>query len=250
VADQPAARAEHRVAVVGSDPELQELLCDVLDMAGYRPSAVPRDAESLEAVAQAHPELIVLDLGMTDAGSSSGWTFLRALRRHRTLGMVPVLVCSADVSALRERAEQLSRDSLVATLEKPFALADLERAVAALLDGTPLPGWDDRTDLVLVADAEANIIDASGAALALLGLSADEIRHRRVSDVVADGDPWTREQWLRYREEGRWNGGVTLKASDGREIQAQADAQIVTIDDRAWHVSRLSLPAEGQPASR
>lgn len=242
-------RTEQRIAVVSNEADLREVICEVLELKGYRPSAYARDVGTVEAVARSHPELVVLDLGLSGDGSPDGWTFLGQLRGHPTLGMVPVLVSSADVTALRDRAEQLTSDSMVASLEQPFMVDDLERAVTALLDGTPIPGWDDSRDVVLIADAEANLIDASEAALALLGLSAEEVRHRSVSEVVADGDPWTREEWRRYREEGRWEGDVTLKTADGRRIPAVADAQVVTIADRAWHVSRLSIDDPGQSSS-
>jgi hypothetical protein len=52
---------------------------------------------------------------------------------HESLAAVPILVCSADLSELRGRTEQIGSSERLEMLAKPFDLDTLERTVERLL---------------------------------------------------------------------------------------------------------------------
>lgn len=234
--------ARERIVIVDDSQEIRELLSELLEGAGYEVVTFPGDALQPEQLAAARPDLMILDLILPGPGAQmSGWDYLRLARSHRTLQQVPVLLCSADIDALRTRRDEFAGDPMVRTLEKPFGIAELESAVAAAIGARPFPSWDDDADLVLVADQEANLVDASTAILRVLGLSLAELRTRRVADIVAYSREWTEREWRRYLERGTWSGRVALLAADGRRISASAQAEVVEGASDLVHVSRLVL---------
>lgn len=244
-----------RVAIIDDSAEIRDLLTDILFAVGY--DAVRFDGEGEDLVlrlADAQPDLIILDLLLRGPSSTvSGWDLFRLVRHHRELRDVPILVCSADVQALRARHADFSADPQVSALEKPFTVDDLETAVMGLVAAQALPVWDDEADLVLVADRDSNLVHASSAAVERLGIPLAELRRLRVADIVAYGRAWTDREWNRYLEERRWEGTVTLRARDGRELPARGRADIVEGGSGIWHVSRLILDehpplGEGSPA--
>jgi DNA-binding response OmpR family regulator len=66
-------------------------------------------------------------------GAVSGWEIVTLSRAHAALAEVPILVCSADVSALRERADELARIGNVHVLEKPFSIDEITEVVERLV---------------------------------------------------------------------------------------------------------------------
>jgi DNA-binding response OmpR family regulator len=69
-------------------------------------------------------------------GGASGWEIVTLARADGRLSAVPVLICSADVTGLRDRAEELERVGNVHVLSKPFGVDELTDAVSGLLDRT------------------------------------------------------------------------------------------------------------------
>lgn len=232
-----------RIAVIDDSREIRELLHDLLSADGYVVTAFSGDETSILAdLAGAAPDLIILDLLLGDGTDGlSGWDLLALARRHRDLRGVPILVCSADVRAMRARRGQFDRDPRTRALEKPFSIDALERSVADLVAAQSLPAWDEEADLVLVADRDAKLVHASMAMLSLLGTSREELRRLEVADIVADGRGWASREWARYLQERQWEGDVTLLTPDGRRLRAHSRADIVEGDSAVWHVSRLTL---------
>lgn len=235
-----------RVAVIDDSEEIRDLLRDLLSADGYEVSAFSGgEASLLSDLVATGPALIVLDLLLGDGTSGpSGWELFALARRHRDLRRVPILVCSADVRAMRARRSEFERDPRTRALEKPFSIDALERSVADLVTAQSLPAWDDAADLVLVADRDARLVHASMAMLSLLGASREELRGLEVADIVAYGREWTAREWNRYLDERRWEGEVTLLTTDGRRLPARGRADIVEGDSAVWHVSRLELQSE------
>lgn len=65
-----------------------------------------------------------------------GWEIAQKVRADRTLNDLPVLVCSADVEALKAIAADLAAMPRVATLAKPFRIDDLTAVIDRLLAET------------------------------------------------------------------------------------------------------------------
>lgn len=232
-----------RVAIIDDSAEIRDLLTEILSGDGYEVVQFDGEGEDLVSrLAEAQPDLIILDLLMRSPSSTvSGWDLFRLVRHHLELRGVPILVCSADVQALRARRTDFAADPQVRALEKPFTVDDLETAVMGLVAAHALPVWDDEADLVLVADRDSNLVHASSAAVERLGIPLAELRRLRVADIVAYGREWTDREWNRYLEERRWEGIVTLRTRDGRELAARGRADIVKGGSGIWHVSRLTL---------
>lgn len=149
-----------RVAVVDDDEEFASLMEALLDEEGYtfvRPEIGAGDPA--EGVVAAQADVVVLDLrGVYEDG---GLALLGRLRANPSLSDLPVLICSADIQALRAHAAELAGMPGVAALEKPFRIEALMGALERLLAGSMHP------PAVGTPDPEASF--ALGQMLARLG---------------------------------------------------------------------------------
>ena len=73
-------------------------------------------------------------------GGASGWEIVVLSRADDRLATLPILVCSADVAALREKGEELERIGNVHILEKPFGIDEITDIVERLVGiASPVP---------------------------------------------------------------------------------------------------------------
>lgn len=121
-----------RVVIVDDSPEVLSVIGDVLRQAGpYQVSQVPGDSTRLSDITQASPDLLIVDLRL--GGRDEGWRLVQAMRADPHLAEVPVVLCSADIQQLRERAEEIAATPDVVTLEKPFSIDELEVLLRATI---------------------------------------------------------------------------------------------------------------------
>jgi CheY-like chemotaxis protein len=116
------------VMVVDDDEDWRELVVQFLSDAGFEAVGARHGREALARIrgGDRTPDLILLDLEMP---VMSGWEFRREQLRDSALAGVPVLVASsAD-------PDGLAADGY---LPKPYAAADLLRAIAGLRAGSPI----------------------------------------------------------------------------------------------------------------
>ncbi|MGH2353490.1 MAG: response regulator [Chloroflexota bacterium] len=111
-----------RILVVDDDADIRYVLSVVLEEDGYQVVTATDGADALAAVAQAPPDLILLDLVMP---VMDGWQFAAAYRRTPP-PLAPILVYSAH--RLDER--DLEEIAPAGVLEKPCDLDTLLAAVA------------------------------------------------------------------------------------------------------------------------
>ena len=124
-----------RISVVNDNPEFLELMSAILaEDAGYEVSLFDGEATSIDELAGSRPDLLIVDLLL---GGASGWEIVALARADARLAGIPVLVCSADVNGLRERAEELERVGNLHVLRKPFGVDELTDTVSGLLDRKP-----------------------------------------------------------------------------------------------------------------
>ena len=91
----------------------------------------------IEPIRTSQADLLIIDLRWRPDGLA-GWDILLAVRGDPELGELPIILCTGDVQGLKEHAEAIAQDSKVATLEKPFQIADLEDTVRRLVgEATP-----------------------------------------------------------------------------------------------------------------
>ena len=118
-----------RVMVIDDDAALVRMVRMTLVAAGMHVSTAVNGEVALDAVTDARPDVIVLDLQMP---VMDGRTFFRELRQRGST--VPVLILSAY--GARPAQDELGAEGSIA---KPFDPADLVAAIQRLLPDDPSP---------------------------------------------------------------------------------------------------------------
>jgi DNA-binding response OmpR family regulator len=128
-----------RISVVNDNPEFLELMSAILDEeSGYAVTLFDGETTSVAEIAAADPDLVIIDLLL---GGASGWDIVALTRADERLADRPILVCSADVSSLREKTDELARIGNVHVLEKPFSIDQITDLVELLIGrGVPVTG--------------------------------------------------------------------------------------------------------------
>ncbi len=120
-----------RISVVNDNADFLELMSAILDEdAGYDVSLFNGQRAGIGEIAATEPDLIVVDLLL---GGASGWEIVTLARSDERLADVPIIVCSADVTALRDSAAELEQIGNVHVLSKPFALDEMTDLVERLI---------------------------------------------------------------------------------------------------------------------
>ncbi|MBM7112882.1 response regulator [[Archangium] primigenium] len=116
-----------KLLIVDDEVAILEALTDILSVEGYDVTTAANGVEGLKHVAQARPDLILLDLMMP---LMDGHEMLRRLKDDPSLRTIPVVVMSAG---------RVSKSELHGSrfLAKPFELDDLLDTVTAELGKTP-----------------------------------------------------------------------------------------------------------------
>lgn len=122
-----------RITVVNDNPEFLALMEEVLEDERYETTTIDGDRDdALDLVRGSRPELLILDLRLSSEGLR-GWDLAQEIRRDRRFEDLPVLLCSADLQALRDIEEQLKGHHAVEVLPKPFGIDHLTGSVDRLL---------------------------------------------------------------------------------------------------------------------
>jgi len=114
----------HSILVVEDDPDIRDVVGDVLALRGYRVTCAGHGLEALEilrATAE-KPRLILLDLSMP---VMDGWAFLAAQASDPSIDAIPVVV----MTAVPTLTAPYPGTACTRTLRKPIALADLIHAI-------------------------------------------------------------------------------------------------------------------------
>ena len=117
------------IAIFDDDAAILDVMRDTLMGEGYRVVTETTADDALAIVLRERPTLVILDFWM--AGRPAGLQALRLIREHPETGATPVLICSADRTALLDYVEDW-RALGCETLAKPFDLHDLLEQVARL----------------------------------------------------------------------------------------------------------------------
>ncbi len=126
-----ASRPTPRISVVNDNPNFLELMSAILDEdAGYEVTLFNGDKTSIDELAESRPDLIIVDLIL---GGASGWELVVLSRADDRLSAVPIIICSADVIALRDREEELVRVGSLHVLTKPFSINEITELVDRLV---------------------------------------------------------------------------------------------------------------------
>ena len=123
--------ARPRISVVNDNADFLELVAAILDEdAGYEVSLFDGQETSVAKLADSEPDLIIVDLLL---GKMSGWELVTLSRAEPRLSDTPILVCSADVTSLKEREPELAAVANLHVLRKPFSIDQLTDLVEGLI---------------------------------------------------------------------------------------------------------------------
>jgi two-component system KDP operon response regulator KdpE len=158
----------HKVLVVDDDPQILRTLRINLTAHGYRVVLAPDGGAALRAVADEHPDVIVLDLGLPDMDGTDviagvrGWT------------SVPIIVLTARTGAAETvQALDAGADDYVT---KPFGMAELLARLRAAV----------RRAAVMPVDGEATV-DAGDF---VVDLAAKKVRRADDTEVHLTPTEW------------------------------------------------------------
>lgn len=122
------------ILVVEDDEDTAEVVCTLLQDAGYTTQSVDRGETALDEIAAVSPDLVLLDLRLPDM---NGLDILRTVRSHSFLPMI--VLSGAGTDRDRVHALEAGADDYMA---KPFSPEELIARVRALLrrvEWTPKP---------------------------------------------------------------------------------------------------------------
>ena len=117
------------VLVVDDEPDLVEVLTEMLNEQGYTASGAHNGHEAQDVLRAVTPDAILLDLDMPQV---SGWEFLMQLRRRAELDGVRVVILTGKDPSLNDRVRGLSLGAS-AYLLKPCPVDDIIRALETAL---------------------------------------------------------------------------------------------------------------------
>ncbi|MHB1527628.1 MAG: response regulator transcription factor [Candidatus Dormibacteria bacterium] len=146
------------VLVVDDERKIRDVVARYLEAAGFAVLVADSGQKALEVVAQARPDLVVLDLMLPDLSGEE------VLRSVRTLAEVPIIVLTAK-SSEEDRVANL-RQGADDYLVKPFSPRELVARVEAVLRRSGPPGAGelafDQGRLHIDREGRAVIVDGAG----------------------------------------------------------------------------------------
>jgi CheY-like chemotaxis protein len=120
-----------RILAVDDDDSLLEIYRLLLEDDGYEVFLSPIAIEDVNDVEQLHPDLVLLDVKISQA--DDGLTMLEQLRSHRATSSLPVVLCTAAAAKpVRERVEDYRRQG-VPVVYKPFEVEELLQTIRGAL---------------------------------------------------------------------------------------------------------------------
>jgi len=153
------------ILVVDDDPDLRDLVRELLERAGHSVRTAASGREALKLLYDVRPQLIVLDVTMPDL---DGWA---TLERVRDVTEVPVLMLTARGAELEKvRGLTSGADDYVT---KPFGRQELLARVEALLrrsGGVGVPAREAYDDGVIALDMARARVEVCGTEVALTPL--------------------------------------------------------------------------------
>lgn len=119
----------HRILVIEDDAAVRQTLVDILELNGYRVTAVADGLSGFAAAKAEPPAVILTDLAMPGLG---GFELIERLHAEPELRPVPVIVISARVDrASTRRGMELGADDFIT---KPFTEEEVLHSIAARLE--------------------------------------------------------------------------------------------------------------------
>jgi CheY-like chemotaxis protein len=116
------------VLVAEDNPVNRELLRELLEARGYHVTEAPDGQEALRMIEQAHPDILLLDIGMPIL---DGFAVVRKIRENPSLATLIVLAVTAY--AMQGDRENILNAGFDGYLSKPINARDLANELERLL---------------------------------------------------------------------------------------------------------------------
>ena len=124
------------ILVINDDQSILELFRLILEKEGYEVRSSLVVYEDVKDVEQLNPALIILDVRI--GYHAEGLLLLQKLKMYPPTKDIPVIICTAALSEMREQQETL-RQKKIPVLYKPFDMDELLKLVYQIL---PSPSLD------------------------------------------------------------------------------------------------------------
>lgn len=118
------------ILVVEDDPDNQDVLTTMLQIAGHTTVIASNGAEALRLAAERYPALILMDMGLP---VMDGWMATTQLKAHPQLATIPVIAVTSY--AMTEDAQRARAVGCTDYIAKPIDYTVLTTKVVALLPG-------------------------------------------------------------------------------------------------------------------
>jgi len=123
----------HRVLLAEDEPNIVESLVFLLNRAGFEVDVQSDGKRALETALAERPDVIVLDVMLPRI---DGFEILRSLRADKAGRNLPIIMLTAK--GQREDRETALRCGADLFITKPFANADVIKAIQELVQGRPV----------------------------------------------------------------------------------------------------------------
>jgi CheY-like chemotaxis protein len=115
------------VLIVDDEPYMLRIVEITLARAGFSVRKAENGREALEAIDQAHPDLLIMDVLMPEM---DGIQALLELKKRNLLAQFPIILLTAKGHPVGN--EELISDSKIEMMTKPFSPIELQQAAARL----------------------------------------------------------------------------------------------------------------------
>src|SRR2546421_1218556 len=126
-----------RVTVIDDSPDFLGLMREVITELGHQMTGMEAIGTNIEDVVRSRPDLLMVDLRLENTPQEvSGWEMIILAKSHHDLLKVPVILCTADVWEIKQRAKDLEQIAGVHVRTKPFDMDEMCHLIQTLLAGS------------------------------------------------------------------------------------------------------------------
>jgi len=122
------------IIIANDDTTYLGLMQELLTEEGYRVEVAPVDGDAYPIIRDKQPDLIILDIRLSNP--DSGLLVLDLVRLDPTTTNIPILLCSTNLDIFPDRAERLKATGCE-TIAKPFRLHEMVTKIHGLLGDPP-----------------------------------------------------------------------------------------------------------------
>jgi DNA-binding NtrC family response regulator len=123
-----------RVTVINDSSDFLALMREAITELGHEMIGMQAVGTNIEDVVRSRPDLLMVDLRLENRPQEiSGWEMIVLAKAHRDLLDVPVILATADVWQIEQRAKDLEQIAGVHVRTKPFDMDEMCELIERLL---------------------------------------------------------------------------------------------------------------------